>query len=294
MIPESDQLSRQWSDITPIIVAGEQDSSIALYRISKGESTGLPIVLTHGTFSNGSICFQLAKFLAEQGHDCWIYEWMGHGASSFGNLTPNIELYALHDLPRVVEKVLSLSGKSQLHWLAHSGGGFLPLILMARQKEYVDSFRSLTNLGSQTTEAGSGLKGKFVVGLMSAFCKLFGYAPGPKLGMGPEDEVFGFIPQWCHWNWHGRWVGTDGFEYFENLKHIDVPTMSFAGASDFIAPVAGVRRIWEKLPHPENEFYTCSKADGFLEDYNHARLIASSSSSQEIWPRIGHWLMQNA
>lgn len=32
-----------------------------------------PVLLTHGTFSNGSICARLAAYLASEGFDPWVF-----------------------------------------------------------------------------------------------------------------------------------------------------------------------------------------------------------------------------
>ena len=292
-LPATNRYSRALNDVEPLIVEGEQGSKIALYRISASSLVSpIPIVLTHGTFSNGAICFQLAHYLADNGYDCWIYEWVGHGKSEFGSLCPDVEKYAAHDVSLVIDRIKAATNSPNLHWLAHSGGGFLPLMLMARRPEAVPDFRTVINLGSQTTEAGRGISGKMMVGIMFVLCHLLGYAPGPQLGAGPEREFHGFIPQWCRWNWSGRWRGVDGFDYFQNLSHIQVPTLSFAGRGDVIAPVEGCNRLWSELPHPDNRFYTCGKFEGFSEDFNHSRLIASRAAATEIWPKILVWLQQ--
>lgn len=56
----------------PVFLDCEKGSSLALYRYAVPSSPHLPVVLTHGTFSNARICSRLAAFLREAGFDCWI------------------------------------------------------------------------------------------------------------------------------------------------------------------------------------------------------------------------------
>ena len=53
-----------WHKIVPQFIDGEQGSRIALYRVeSTLRDSAPPIVLTHGTFSNGEIFIRTYKSL---------------------------------------------------------------------------------------------------------------------------------------------------------------------------------------------------------------------------------------
>src|SRR2546422_9457618 len=43
---------------------------LALHRVSGAVWQACPVLLTHGTFSNGQVCAGLAGFLADHGFDC--------------------------------------------------------------------------------------------------------------------------------------------------------------------------------------------------------------------------------
>jgi oxygen-independent coproporphyrinogen-3 oxidase len=105
-------------------------------------------------------------------------------------------------------------------------------------------------------------------------------------GLGPEDEVSGFLNQWCKWNSSGKWLGKDGFNYSKAMKDIHIPTFMIAGKNDFIAPPSGCREILQLLGSTQKKYVLCSKAAGFKENYNHTRLIASQNSKIEIWPMV--------
>ena len=270
----------------PVFVRGEKESRIALYHLENKPSSYPPVVMTHGTFSNASICRELAVFLQQQGFDCWIYEWSGHGKSAYGDFRPDAEDYALYDVPAVLKAVREKTKQEKCIWVAHSGGGFLPLMYMARDAHRQNQFQVIVSQGSQTTGAGKTMEQKFSIALVLLMIKLCGYMPGPLFGLGPEDERMGFMPQWCRWNKTRQWLGKDKFDYMQALQKIHIPALMIAGGNDKIAPPEGCRNLFDALGGKRKEFQLFSKKSGFAEDYNHPRLMASQNARQEIWPRI--------
>lgn len=270
----------------PTLIKGRSNSRIALYHYADPSSSFSPVILTHGTFSNALICARLAEFLNANGLDCWVYEWSGHGSSEYGGLYPDAEEFACHDVPLVIQTVLERTGKKSCIWVAHSGGGFLPLIYLARHPDRQHKIETLVSLGSQTTGAGRTWKGKLITRLLPVMIRMLGKAPGPMLGLGPEDEISGFLDQWALWNRTGKWMGKDGFDYYQVMKHIEIPTLMISGARDLIAPPNGCRRLFESLGSTQKEYVLCAKTTGFLENYTHPRLMASRNAKTEIWPAI--------
>jgi predicted alpha/beta hydrolase len=270
----------------PSFVDSKKNSKLALYRFPHKSSIYLPVIMTHGTFSNASVCQGLAKFLSREGFDCWIYEWSGHGKSEFGDLTPDAEDYALFDVPAVIKAVQAETKQKKCLWVAHSGGGFLPLMYMARDGNRQKEIQTLVTLGSQTTGAGKTLSQKIGIISVMVTMLLFGRMPGPLFGLGPEDERMGFMQQWCRWNWTRKWRGKDKFDYMQAMKKITIPALYISGGGDKIAPPEGCHELFKALNSRDKKFILCSKKNGFAEDYNHPRLIASQNSQNEIWPLI--------
>lgn len=277
----------------PYFIYSEKNSKLALYRFPHKSSLYPPVIMTHGTFSNASICQELAKFLNKEGFDCWIYEWSGHGRSEFGDLTPDAEDYALCDVPAVLKAVQTETKQKKCIWVAHSGGGFLPLMYMARDDNRQKEIQALVALGSQTTGAGKTFVQKISIILVMVIMRLFGQMPGALFGLGPENECMGFMPQWCRWNWTGKWLGKDKFDYLEAMKKITLPALFIAGGNDKIAPAGGCYELFSALNSTNKKFILCSKKNGFAEDYNHRRLLASQNSQNEIWPEILNFIKLN-
>ncbi len=270
----------------PIFIKGGNNSRIALYRYENLLSESPPVILTHGTFSNALICAKLAEFLNANGFDCWIYEWIGHGLSEYGELYPDAEEFALNDVSTVIETVLTTTKKKSCIWVAHSGGGFLPLIYMARNLHRQHEIKAIAGIGSQTTGAGRTWIGQLITRIVPMVIKMLGKVPGPLFGLGPEDEVSGFLNQWCQWNRSGQWIGKDGFNYDKAMGNIHIPTVLIAGGNDLIAPPNGCQQMFQSLGSTQKKYVLCSKATGYMEDYNHPRLIASQNAKVEIWPIV--------
>jgi pimeloyl-ACP methyl ester carboxylesterase len=168
-----------------------------------------------------------------------------------------------------------------------------PLMHLARTPEACQDVKGVVTLASQATEAAGTPSARLRIVGAAALNNVLGYLPGPALGLGPEREYRGVMNQWFRWNWTGRWLGRDGFDYAEALRGVDVPLLSLAGAGDrFIAPVHGCHRLYELAGSHDKRFVVCGKDSGFAEDYGHTRIIASRAAWQQIWPMIPHWMRE--
>lgn len=265
---------------------------LALTRVAGEATRPVPVVLTHGTFSNGRTCGRLAGYLAGHGFDCWVLELRGRGESQLTIRKPTFEDFGLFDVPPALEVVRTHTGRRRLLLVGHSGGGLAFLMHLARVPAAQARVAGLVMLASQATEAGTTLGGRLMLGAGRMAEALLGYTPGRALGLGPENEAKGILRQWFEWNRTRRWTGYDGFDYLDALPEVDIPTLCLAGVGDrYIAPVRGVRRVFDTLGARDKEWMLCGKSAGFSEDYGHARVIASRAAEREIWPRIRDWLV---
>src|SRR2546428_764740 len=181
---------------------------LALHRVSGAVWQGCPVLLTHGTFSNGQVCAGLAGFLADHGFDCWVLELRGHGQSERGHVNADFERFAMFDVRAGFQAVLRATGKEQVFLVAHSGGGLVCVMYLARNPEARERVRGLVTLASQATEAGATLRGRANATRIMLINNLAGPARRRLLGFGPEDEFRGVVNQWFRWNWPGlaRWL----------------------------------------------------------------------------------------
>ncbi len=264
---------------------------LSLIRFCQKARWETPVLLTHGTLSNAQVCVRLASFLADNGFDCWVLEWRGHGESHPGHTNPDFQHIADFDVSTGLDTVRRLTGKQQVFLVGHSGGGLVFLMHLARQLESRAHVKGVITLASQATEAGVTWRDKAKIAGIAVVNNMFGHLPGPMLRLGPEKEWRGVMNQWFRWNLTRRWLARDGFDYAKAVRDLDVPLLCFAGAGDhFIAPVRGCKRLFDVVGSHDKQFIVCGKDAGFGEDYDHARIIASRGAGQEIWPTIRAWL----
>jgi len=76
--------------------------TVALARYLGTAKHNVPVLMTHGLFSNRQVCAPLAQYLAREGFDCWVLELRGHGASQMPGSKPHPDAWGLYDVPAAV------------------------------------------------------------------------------------------------------------------------------------------------------------------------------------------------
>jgi pimeloyl-ACP methyl ester carboxylesterase len=265
---------------------------IALHRSLPLNPIGLPIIIAHGTMSNADTVSELAKHLCALGFDCWSLEWGGHGDSQAFSKKQNFEHPAFHDVPLAIQTVLQESGHAKAHWLAHSGGGHLALMHLARNPSLQGQLASLVTLGAQATDGAIGLKYKSRAILLWFITKTLGHFPKSLASVGTEGEPTQLLAQWATWNISEKWRGTDGFDYLQSLNALTLPALIMAGGNDNIAPPSGCKKIFTQLGSVDKSWQVCSIDNGFSKDFSHGQLIRGSAAKKEIFVKITEWLQQ--
>ncbi|WP_236175630.1 alpha/beta fold hydrolase [Pseudomonas pseudonitroreducens] len=260
-----------------------------------GPADGVPIVLTHGTFSNHRSCLGLANYLAGQGFACWLFEWRGHGDSGRNGFIHSFDDVAEQDVPAILDAVSQRSGQTALHWIGHSGGGLIVTMWAARNPELAQRrLRSMVLIGSQATAAVASLSHRLAVLGYDWLLRWRRVAPSRAKSVGPEAESALLMRQWCQWNLRRRFDSLAGFDYLAGLANVDLPVLGVAGSGDtFIAPVAGCEALVKAFGGNDARLELFGLATGAREDYSHNRLLLSRNASQEIWPRIADWLKRH-
>jgi alpha-beta hydrolase superfamily lysophospholipase len=262
---------------------------VALHRIKPANSIGEPVVVAHGTLSNKLAVQHLADYLVAQGFDTWLLEWGGHGQAEPAHRKQNFEYPAFNDLPVAIDFIAQYTGHAQVHWTSHSGGGLLALMLLARQPDRVSQIKTLSLIGAQVTDAAPNLKEKMRVAALGTLTRLFGRTPQKLVPIGPEGEPTLLLVQWCKWNLSGRWKGTDGFDYLEALKQVNVPSLVIAGGRDDVAPPKGCRRIYDALGGPKT-WHECTVKQGFSKDFSHSQMIRGEAARTEVFPLLHRFI----
>nr|WP_315188688.1 alpha/beta fold hydrolase [uncultured Albidiferax sp.] len=263
---------------------------LALRRI--GAPNGRPVLLSHGSFSNHGTCLGLATYLESMGWTAWVFDWRGRGGSATPRTGASFDAVARWDVPCVVDAVLAYSGHERLFWVGHSGGGLVAAMWLARHpRPTQQKIAGLVMLASQATEAARHWRARAALRLFDGYLRWKHAAHGPRLRMGPENEDAAMMRQWCRWNLRQTFHGQDGFDYLAGLSHLTLPVLALAGKGDqHIAPPLGCHKLIQAFGSTDRSFEICGKAQGYLEDYTHNRLILSRSAHKEIWPLVEQWL----
>ncbi|MEH6347246.1 MAG: alpha/beta fold hydrolase [Bermanella sp.] len=276
------------------LVDMEFGGQISLCRLQPKNTVGLPIIVAHGTISNGSSVQDLAEHLKEQGFDCWILEWGGHGCSRAASSRNNFESPAFNDTPAAIDYVLKETGHAQLNWVSHSGGGHLPLMYLARTPQCQDKLAGIVAIGAQATDGALDFSSKCRALVLWGVTRVLGNTPKAIVSVGTEGEPTLLLAQWSRWNLSQKWKGADGFDYMSALKLIKTPTLIIAGANDDIAPPTGCRKFFDALGGEGNSWLLCGTANGFSKDYSHGQLIRGRAAKAEVFPRVSNWLIEQS
>ncbi len=263
---------------------------IALTHLKNTQPAGLPLIVTHGTVSNGRTVKGLAQFLSEAGLDCWILEWGGHGDSQAASSRQNFEYPAFHDVPTAITAVLEKTDKSQLIWVSHSGGGHLPLMYLSHHPEQQNLLAGLVTLGAQATDGALKFHQKLSVAFLWVLTTLLNQTPISLIPIGNETEPTRLLAQWATWNIRERWLGEDGFDYLKGLAQIKIPTFMVAGGNDRIAPISGCLKLFNALGSEEKTWLTGTVESGFSKEFSHSQLVRGKAAKKELFPKILEWI----
>lgn len=275
------------------LIKTEDGEQIALWRIqTKNQKNHSNVFLTHGTFSDKRICLGIAKYLAEIGYTCWIMEWRNHGASPNTTNRFNFETIGLYDIKAAFNYLYHTLNITNLHCITHSGGGICLTMFLIKNPSFKKYINSISFFGCQAFGAAKSSLSYAGLVLTKSLIKLFGVFPASKNGR-PHDETYYTMKQWYDWNIKKVFDGSDGFDYLPKMKNIRIPILSVCAKGDHsVAPKVGCKSYLDAFKNPINKLVFCSKKDGYLEDYDHGRILLSSSAAQELWPVVRQWMQQ--
>lgn len=274
-----------------ITIETQDHKKVSLWKITNSVSRpDKNIFLTHGTFSNKKVCLGIASYLVKNGFTCWILEWRNHGNSPKVEHQYNFETVGKYDILAAFDFLFNQSKISNVSCVTHSGGGICLTIFLIKNPDYISKIKSISIFGCQTTGAGETWINRLRIYFGQRISYVLGYVPARKTGS-PENEGYYYMKQWFDWNLSKRFSGEDDIDYYAHMNKIKIPTLSICGIGDtFIAPPSGCQQFLDAFENSQNKFLLCSKENGYLEDYNHSRILQSRNSSKEIWPQVLKWI----
>lgn len=308
-------------------VKTQDDVTLCVERVGpEGDCKGA-VVLCHGLSANG-LAFDLpgrslARFLAEQGYECFIPDLRGarHSTQPKGGWC--IDDYIEQDLPAVLDLVREQALKGPIHWLGHSLGG---LLFVMYASEHPETFvqRVITVASglnySQGDSVYHGLRKalpwarplrKLPMGIANQVASRFSkYVHLPIENMkfyrpNVEAEViqtlmsegFGPVPTALLADLNtsfeagglARCKGT--FPYADLWPLYRFPTLMLAGSKDAQCPVEAVDGSARMISHlDELSVLAFGREHGHYEDYGHFDLLVGRHAPTEVWPHLVEWL----
>ena len=250
-----------------------------------------PIILAHGAFSNHKSMMILAKKLAQQSYECWLFDWPIHTQANT-RFIHDFDTYTAH-FEKVLTVILELAQKQYIHWLGHSGGGLIPLMAIARKPDIKQHLSSIITLASQASGIAAPFYRRHLIDLCQQLLKLRKGKPLLLPAIGPVAESSLLLEQWCQWNSSHRWQGHDGFDYQHHLNHLNLPMLAFAAGNDpFIAPPSCCKALFDSYASKQKQFIHCHIDNGFSKNYRHGELVTHPDAILEISQHLQQWLQQ--
>jgi predicted alpha/beta hydrolase len=206
----------------------------------RGVAVCLHAMMTDGRYFGARRPDGFAHALADAGIDVVVADFRGHGDSqppdprrddwSFDDL---VEL----DLPAILAAAARASGCTigELAVIGHSLGGLVAAAGLATGR--TPRPRALV-LAAAGVWLGPGaamtLRRRAAMAAYHGLARALGYAPVRALRFGNNDEPRSYVAQLAGWATSGRWTSLRGVDYLAALRAIDVPTTSFASATDWM------------------------------------------------------------
>ncbi len=273
-------------------IVAEDGTELALHRLRAHRDGRCAVLLVHGMFSNHSIWLlpSLAQggfghFLSARGFDVWLADIRHHGASA-REPSPfqwRFEDWVLRDAPALVARVCEETSGAPLAWVGHSVGGAVGLCWLARLRNAVP-LAAVVTFGTPGPGAMSPLRWALARGAI-AVARALGRFPARGLRLGAEDEGAAVVADWMGWNLRGRWVGGDGFDYFEALADVHTPLLAVAGEGDRVyAPPRACRLVVDAIGAPRKELAVVGPR------LTHQGMLTAPRARETCWPRVASWL----
>jgi len=265
--------------------------TIALWKVTNNPSNkNQSIFLTHGTFSDKRICLGIAKHFAELGYTCWIMEWRNHGASHKTNKAFNFETIGLFDIKAALHHLRNNLGIEKVSCITHSGGGICLTMFLIKNPSFLSMIHRISFFGCQAYGAATSRRNYWQIVGIKYMTRLLGVSPATKNGR-PHDETYYTMKQWYDWNLDKHFKGADDFDYLPKMKSVTIPILSICAKGDpFVAPKEGCAAFLAGFKNPINKLVYCAKDAGFLEDYDHSRIMLSRNAAKELWPVVREWI----
>jgi len=203
----------------------------------------------------------------------------------------NFETIAKYDLKSTFDFLFNDRHIKNIDCLAHSGGGIALTMFLINNSKFHTKVNSITLFGVQAFGAATEFNNRIKIFASKYLAAFLGKVPAKMAGSSEHSESYYTMKQWFNWNLKHNFVGQNGFDYLSKMNEIKVPILSICAKGDsFIAPKIGCEKFLNAFDNNANKLLFVSREKGYLEDYNHSRIIKSQNSKKELWPIVVKWI----
>jgi polyhydroxyalkanoate synthase len=268
----------------------------------------------------------LANHLAREGFDVYNLDLRGHGRSRAlgGRRSRGVFDYVEEDLPVAIEEVRRHAGKRPIFLMGHSLGGLISyaaapalngavagIVTMGSPYHFTRGSKALTAirdvLGAVARARGVPRSAPIHMAPMGMLLKvtqrfaesrlypipLRGWAPGglephvleEHLRLAFDRAGVGDILDMFEWASDKRFFGV-AYDYAERFEKLDVPLLVVAGASDELAPPAGVRPAFSRSGSKDKQYEVVP--------LGHIDLLVGRDAPLITWPLVARWMAKRA
>lgn len=299
----SESPSYQYGDyfIQPYGLRTNDNEQIFVHRVVENTSqqnnsaSREPVLMLHGSYSNRHFWISpkglgLAPYLFDQGFDVWVIEFRGHGASPKSAQFKHYlaEQWGQSDLPAAINFIYEQTQQA-VNLTAHSAGGVNLLAALSKQKIDESKLMRAVLLGVQTTYGQDYLKNSLLFMFIKFAMKVYGRFPAKKLKFGPEDESNSVMLQMMNWRRTGKWLDSQGNDFWQGIPNIKLPIMMITSDGDAQDPKKGVELLFERFTC-EKDYICLGKALGYKKDYSHPGMVVDKDAKLEVYPLVLDWL----
>jgi pimeloyl-ACP methyl ester carboxylesterase len=301
--------------------------AVARYRPRGVPRRTAPILMVHGLGANRfnfdlNEEYSLARYLAGEGHDCWLVDLRGCGESlvSRAQRRWNFDDHVFCDVPAVLDLMESCTGHRKTHWLGHSMGGMMLYAYLLRGMP--ERIESGITLAAPACFSRSAVGGLFLLGrgvqivprlplanLVRMAAPFLGHL-SPKMmrlqmNMANIDRAIlrgaafntashlstGVLAQFLDWMQCGEFRSADRtYSYTANLDQIETPLLVLAGRADAMVPACDAKRAFECARTQHKHYVEYGAESGHADDYGHIDLVFGRRARTEVFPEIARWL----
>ena len=192
-----------------------------------------------------------AAALAEKGVHVITADYRGHGHSSVRASRKNDFGYEalIEDVFEMVQFIQQRFPKTKLILSGHSLGGQINTLFAAKYPTFAQRLLLIAacSVYYKGWEGRQQTQVRLAVTLFPIISQIFGYFPGNKLGFGGRESRT-VIRDWTINGKTGKYqlLGSS-FNYEENLKQLELPTLAVSLNGDWMASKKAVKNLYHKL-----------------------------------------------